>query len=202
MVLDFLGRIWCWLAVLTLVAVLSWPEPKAARCRNAGDSINKACVGFLAWKGRATLWTSSSRSGGVGEKWWRGVLVFRVRRSWSCDTASWCTISAGFASWPTQMAIGWLRILPVVIPGASSTFKRRPCLELVVALHVDSTPSGSVPGADEDGHDLSSVFVCCGGGPDCFFLDLCRVLFIKARGLVVFALFLLVPFESCTRSFY
>jgi hypothetical protein len=62
------------------------------------------------------------------------------------------------------MAIRWLRIMPLVFRDVSSISKRRPCLELVVALNVDSEPTSLVPGSGEDAHGLGSLFVNCGGG--------------------------------------
>jgi hypothetical protein len=65
-------------------------------------------------------------------------------------------------------------------------------VRLVVAPHVFSVSSGVIPGAGEDGHDASAL-ICGGGGPDRVFHLLLKVLFVKARGLVVILVSLMSP---------
>ena len=119
-----------------------------------------------------------------------------IRLPWSRDTASWCTISAAFCSRPTLEAIWWLSSPEFF--GICSTSLWRPFVELAAAFDVSSVSSGLVPDAEDGGHGLSSLFLVVGRGPNCFSNFLCRVFYVKVRGLVVIPVFLLVPTVKCT----
>lgn len=197
LVLDLPGRIWCWLMFLRLVAALPWSGPEAMRSKGIGNSFNKVSVGSSSSAAEPVLRISSARSGGAGRKWQPDVFSSGGGLSWSWGTVLWSTISAAFVCRPTLMAIWWSRCSPVWIPGDPSTSIWRPLVTLVMALDVYSVPSGVVPGIGEDGHGASARIVGGGGGLDCFFHFLFRVLFVISRGLIVISVFLLAPVVTC-----
>jgi len=84
---------------------------------------------------------------------------------------------------PTLLTIWWSCLLAMA--STSSTSIRRPYYKLAVALSFPAGPSGCVPGFAAEGHGWSLLFVVGGGGSDCSFQILYRVLFVKYKDYVV-----------------
>lgn len=190
------GQVWYQPAVVLLVVVLLWMEPKAVRRGAAGYSNNKAVACSWASFAGVVLRASPSCSGGGGEKKW-GSAAPEVRLCWSRDTAdSRRTISAANVCWPTPIAIRWLT-KPVVKSG-DSTSRWRPDEGLAAATCFSPEPSGVVPGAGEEGR--CSRPQCSGGrdGSDCFLQIFFRVLFVIHRDYFVIVLSFEVPTVTCT----
>lgn len=173
-------------------------EPQAAGRGPAGYSVNKACLGRRDLQAGAALCSSSLCHGG-GRK--EMQVELRVRIS-GCHGVAMPLLQGEQSRWPkfwrpTLMTNWWSPSKPAMIAEASSTSMRRPLFEFTAAFPFLSVPSGFVPGSGEDGCKLSSCFSGECKGPDCVFLFIFRVLFVKARGCFVFSLSFRVPDVLC-----
>jgi hypothetical protein len=152
--------------------------------------LNVRPVGISTLLAEAVWSIFFARSGCGGRSWWAVDFFHGVDMSWSCDTNASSTLSAAPTCLPTLKAIWW-PLSSVSMSDVSSTSVRRPYAELSMAFFVVSVPSGVVPGAGDDGHGRSSLSFTCGGGPDCIFSFIFRVLARKVRDcVIVFVLFL------------
>jgi hypothetical protein len=187
------GRIWRWLAVLALMAVLLRSESEAMASKVAGDSVNKAWFCGVLDSGHPVR--LRRRGGGRRD----GVLGFGAPGE---DLAAICGVSQR------------RRSCAAVIQGRcghsalccehSSFFNlqagvptRRPFSSPSAASIVASSPSGVVPGDAADGRSVELILVFGGAGLDCFFLSSVRVLVVKAEGLFVFSLFPKDRYVNC-----
>jgi hypothetical protein len=135
--------------------------------------------------GLATVF-SVSHHGGVEKRRHGADLWLQIQWCWSSDTKFRASFSVAIACLPTQLAFWWPSYSPAASPGVSATSRWRPSAEFDAAFSVFPEPSGSVPGADEDGRSL--CFICISGdrGPDGFLQLLCRVFYVKCRDLSIF----------------
>lgn len=100
-------------------------------------------------------------------------------------------------SWrPTLATSRWSWLL-AFIASTSPTSMRRPFSRRAMATLFPAVPSGSVPGAEVEGHGDCLRFSGGGRGPDCIPNFCCRVCSVKCRGCIAFVWFFKVPTVTC-----
>jgi hypothetical protein len=137
-----------------------------------GDGELECWKAFLhrsAWQGAANLLRSSS-----------ALVKLRLGYPWSLG--------------PLRAVV--LRALQRLQPPGCRA-KMEAFIDSVAALNAGPSPSGFVPGGGAGGRDVESFVFLSGEGPDCVLHFPCKVLVVKAEGLVVVSFSLMVLLVIC-----
>jgi hypothetical protein len=180
---------------------LAWWKP-GARSGSGEASFNKRSVDlFFFW--RSTLLLSLLAGLGGEEK---GKLAAAPCSSGgdrgSCDTACVWRSSSVAQDWLPTLDAGrqQLQSLTTALRQEFINLLRRPFVGLATTLDFFTAPSGSVPGAVEDGRRLRPVFTGGVGGPVCRFSIQSRVCAVIVRDLCQIVFFLKVLIVKCTAA--
>ena len=186
-------------------APLEWedlPLAGASWWRTSATDCDRCCLNNCSFRVGASGFGAASllRRGGCGEEEVCSGLV-ALREAFQAAASGvhqWRQASAVVSFGQGGRSRPWCSVCHGAFNLQADVPLRRPLLSSPAAFIVPPSPSGIVPGDGADGCSDELIVFLGGEGLNCVPKFLCRVLFVKSKGLVLFLFYFMVLDVICT----